>query len=183
MSQLLCPSLIELACSPKTLTVFVLNAGKDVQSFWLDQASSPANTFFATIEKKSWGKKASYTNTPPEDIGQILIVDDVVASGETASAVLSLVDRTYPEKPCYFATWIYLDTGQANLKENDTGLSGFDGGWCGLAVRPSYGFSRPPINSLSTLLAKPMIRQDYVGKYAKNARGFNQILNSLERKE
>lgn len=112
------------------------------------------------------------------DFSDILIVDDVVATGQTAMAIVYALARRIGIMPkLYLASWLVLDNRDPYYPNR---LSNFQSVYASLAVRGSI-FPNPPINSLSCLLDETgrydWVKQDYAAKYIKNP----EILKTLKK--
>jgi len=109
-------------------------------------------------------------NLPDDyDFSDILIIDDVIATGQTVMAVIYALARRIGIMPkVYLASWLVLDNRDPYYPNR---LSYFQSVYASIAVRGSI-FPNPPINSLSCLLDETgrydRAKQEYTTKYIPN---------------
>lgn len=113
-----------------------------------------------------------------------LIVDDVVASGQTATTIAEGFQKLKPGVRCFMASWLFAKPTRKQNKKSASGLDGFEKTFCALALKGNY-VSRPPINSLSCFLRKDQKGQDiksaYFQKYVFDPEGFQEQLEKIRR--
>ncbi len=88
-----------------------------------------------------------FSSLPPSlDQDVVYVFDDVVATGQTATEVSSILKGKYPGIKVYLATWVLAKT---SLKQGClSGIPGIDGIFASFVVKGNY-VKQPPINSLS----------------------------------
>ena len=109
----------------------------------------------------------------------VVIVDDVVATGQTASTIALYLKKTYPGIRCALATWLMVEPRQDN---SNSGIQGIDYVFADYIVRGNYT-RQPPINSLSCLIRNygkyDSVKKAFIEKYIRNADQFNQVISSI----
>lgn len=109
----------------------------------------------------------------PRNFEEILVIDDVVASGQTVRELACALSRRYGMLPkMRLACWLILSTAEFRPYYDEVFTS-----WI---IKGNYT-SRPPINSLSCLLESQekydQVKVNYVSKYLKDP----DILKQLQR--
>ncbi|MBM3209695.1 hypothetical protein FJZ40_05425 [Candidatus Shapirobacteria bacterium] len=115
----------------------------------------------------------------PEKVSNILVIDDVVASGQTAGAVTcALVKEFGVLPPIRLACWLMLAAGRDPYYP--TGLPYFNSVSTAYIIKGN-GVSRPPTNSLSCLLDQTgrydRTKQEYINRYLPGA---SQVLDKIK---
>lgn len=104
-----------------------------------------------------------------KSFSDILVIDDVVASGQTAEAVAcALAKKLGPLPPLELACWLMLDNRDSYYP---AGLPYFRRAYSSLIVKGN-NVAKPPVNSLSCLLDDSGrydgIKRSYVQRYLQN---------------
>lgn len=110
------------------------------------------------------------------------IVDDVVASGQTAVTIAEGIKRLKPGLPCFMVSWLFLRPSEKLNQRSPSGLSSFEKAFCALALKGNY-VSRPPINSLSCFLREDPkgqeVKSGYFQKYVTDPEAFQEQLEKI----
>lgn len=113
----------------------------------------------------------------------VVIFDDVVASGQTASEIVRGIKNRFPEVEIFLASWLFLyPTGNWN-KESPSGIELVDKSFTSIAIQGNYS-SRPPINSISCFLRNDngkyeQTKRNWVKKYIADADEFNRRVKEI----
>lgn len=112
----------------------------------------------------------------------VLVIDDVVASGNTAYAIQAEVKKVFGgDIPCYFATWLVVEPPSSTISKSGVPLS--DKAFASYVVRGNM-MSRPPINSLSCFLQEgrkaETVKREYYRKYVFDKEGFDTKLQEMK---
>lgn len=116
----------------------------------------------------------------PERINSrwVLILDDVVATGQTAITVARELKRRYTNIKVAVGTWIMVEP----RTESPSGISGVDEVFATYVVRGNY-VKQPPINSLSCFIRNygkyDAVKNNFIKKYISDPDTFNSIINQL----
>lgn len=117
------------------------------------------------------------------ELSSVLIIDDVVASGQTANTIAEELLYRNPELEINIGTWIYLWPNDIANKKTPSGIKNVTATSASIALKGNY-YGRPPINSLSCLLQDDPLSQQktdtYISKYANDPLLFRQILTKLK---
>jgi len=111
---------------------------------------------------------------------EVIVFDDVVASGWTATKIATEIRMRYPNIKLSFATWIMLVRSDI---DSQSGLRGYDSAYATYVAQGNL-MLRPPINSLSCLIGddtkSTTVQSDYARKYITNTNDFQLILRQLK---
>jgi hypoxanthine phosphoribosyltransferase len=161
----------------KTLVVFPGNGAKIVKDYTVNLNLDIARGIeipTKRVETRNGQFKIAFElpdslSPRPEEI---LVVDDVVASGQTCRELACALARKYGILPkMKIACWLMLSNSQF--------LPYYEQVYSSMIVKPSSIVSRPPINSLSCLLSSEdkynEAKRQYFSKYFKNSISFEQL--------
>ncbi|KKR94332.1 MAG: hypothetical protein UU81_C0026G0014 [Microgenomates group bacterium GW2011_GWC1_41_8] len=124
------------------------------------------------------GNSANLPEKPPK---KAFIVDDVIASGQTAYAIAAEIKKRYGPIPCNIAAWILVDppdySGSSGVLLNDCSFAGY--------VVKGNLMQRPPINSLSCFVREEprdiAVKQKYVQNYMYRPEEFKTVIQQLRK--
>lgn len=124
-----------------------------------------------------------YSSLPQRiDTGTVLIIDDVVASGQTAQTIALEIKTRFPEVRCVLATWLFLMPTKPENKNSVSGISGVDQTITSIALKGN-NTARPPINSLSCFKRSEnkyeAMKANFFNKYISNPKVFEDFIDRL----
>jgi len=117
--------------------------------------------------------------------GNVLIIDDVIASGQTIQAVAGKVREKYGKINIAAATWFFVEPSIKQNKESPSGIEGIDLTIASFALRGNY-MRRPPINSLSCFIREgenpnySEVKAGFIEKYIEDKNKFQRILVEMK---
>lgn len=128
--------------------------------------------------------EVDYSPLPQElKSGRIFIVDDVVASGQTASKVSRDIKSIFPDINCRLATWLLIKPSESSNKRSMSGVEGIDETYVTIALKGNY-MGRPPINSVSCFLRSgekyDQVKTAFIEKYIADSTGFEKAIRQLK---
>lgn len=116
------------------------------------------------------------------DTKTVLIVDDVVASGQTAQAISSEIKARFPNVKCVLATWLFLLPTKPTNKASASGIDGIEQTLASIVLKGNLT-SRPPINSLSCFVRNEkeyeQVKNEFICKYMNDVEQFQTILKQV----
>lgn len=116
--------------------------------------------------------------------GNVLIIDDVIASGQTIQAVAEKVRKKYGRANITAATWFFVEPSVKENRESPSGIEGIDLTIASFALRGN-GMRRPPINSLSCFIREGEnpkygeVKARFIEKYIEDKNKFQRILEEM----
>lgn len=167
-----------------TLVLFPGNGALSVKKYLSTLGSEFANGVYIPVSRTmiDKGKFKVLVDLPdlPKNFSKILLIDDVVASGQTAATVVSTLSRRIGIlPPIDLACWLILDSRDPYYP---AGLPYFRSVFTSLVIRGN-NVSKPPINSLSCLIDQTgrydIVKRKYVEKYFKDTQVSNKLLNLI----
>lgn len=115
----------------------------------------------------------------------VLIIDDVVASGQTAQTIASEIKSRFTDTRCILATWMFTMPTKPENKKSPSGVMGIDQTLASMVLKGNLT-SRPPINSLSCFIRSENkyeeMKANFLKKYITNQQKFRQFISSVEEK-
>ncbi|CAN5188809.1 hypothetical protein BH09PAT1_BH09PAT1_7630 [soil metagenome] len=174
--------------SPETLLVFPGNGSQDILRL-MGEADIELplvdtvnlKTERTMIRNGDFSLSVDYTPLPDKKYKNAVIIDDVVASGQTAQEIAYDLRSYYPGISVDVATWLMLPPSNSLNKTIPSGIANVDRTFAGIVVKGNY-VSRPPINSLSMFLddSEMSLKEAiYRNKYIKDQLQFNQTIEKL----
>ncbi|MFA5107119.1 MAG: hypothetical protein WC497_02185 [Patescibacteria group bacterium] len=152
---------------PETLFVFPGNGSnypRRYSQIWQDRpnASVPARRFW----HPGADPIALVGRVLPElfliiGVGVVLVVDDVISSGQTLSALYQNNAWRFPRARWLGAAWV----AQLPRMKSISGVKGYQSITAACLVQKRNGTGRVPINSLSTLRLCPEIAESYASRH------------------
>lgn len=113
-----------------------------------------------------------------------VIIDDVVASGQTGQRVAFLLKSRFGIKKVLMATWLFAYPSSPENKEASSGIEGVDQTFTSIVLKGNY-MTRPPINSLSCFFRDEQkyqnMKESYLLKYVKNPTEFLMTLERMKK--
>lgn len=112
----------------------------------------------------------------------VVIIDDVIASGQTMQTIAQEVRSRYPNTNIIAASWFLVEPTQ---KEIPSGIPGVDLTIASFVLRGNYT-ARPPINSLSCFIRdreKPkymQVKTAFVEKYIDAKDRFQRLMEEIK---
>ncbi len=134
------------------------------------------------IKPGKFNLTVDYSTLPAGNFQNAVIVDDVIASGQTAGTIAFDLKYFYPNISVSLASWIMLLPTERN-KDEASGIRFVDRTFTSIALKGNYT-SRPPINSLSTFLEEDIFSKEktasYAQKYVSNPNEFTSTLRKIK---
>lgn len=172
-----------------TLIVIPGNGAK-VVSDYINQQSSilvPERTIFLKTKriKQKDGFNVSVDFSPLSDrqVKNILIIDDVVSTGQTASTIAKGIKERFPQSRCLLAAWLFVSPSVRENQKTGSGVSEIDKTYTSIILKGNY-VGKPPINSLSCFIRSGTkydeVKENFMQKYIRNPEEFIDIINSLK---
>jgi len=168
-----------------TLILFPGNGALSVRKYLRVIEPKLSEGLFVSTQRRMIGKgkfevSVDLPNNLPKSFSDILVIDDVVASGQTAETVAaSLAKKLGILPPINLASWVVLNNRDSYYP---AGLPYFKSLSASFIVKGN-GVSKPPINSLSCLLGGAerydRIKREYVVRYLKNEKALNKIKEAV----
>lgn len=179
LDNLFAEYLLPVVSNKKTLCVFPGNGGQEVKRFcqFSEQKGStvvPARRlwFPGSNPVVSVGEVVMPMMICP-DIEVVVVIDDVISSGQTIDLVRKRNSWKFPRAEWYAGCWITRGKVISGYKDIFAGCSVIN------SVNPA---KKPPINSLSTLLDDAKIREDYAGRnFGEAKREFIEELEDIRK--
>lgn len=124
-----------------------------------------------------------YSSLPKNiDTQTVLMIDDVVASGQTAQTICREMKTRFPSIKCVLATWLFLKPTKPENKTSLSGIEGIDETIASVVLKGNLT-SRPPINSLSCFLRSEdkyeEMKANFIKKYITDQQAFNEFIRSI----
>lgn len=122
----------------------------------------------------------------PQDIntGTVLIIDDVVASGQTAQSIATELKKRFLSIRCILATWLFVIPTKPENKNSDSGIQDVDQALSSIVLKGNLT-SRPPINSLSCFIRNEnqyeKMKVNFLKKYITDQQTFEKFISSIEK--
>ena len=120
----------------------------------------------------------------PESINAktVLIIDDVVATGQTAQSIAAELKKRFPSIQCILATWLFVMPTKLENKNSISGIEGIDQTLASIVLKGNLT-SRPPINSLSCFIRSENkyeeMKANFLEKYIEDKNKFQRILEEM----
>lgn len=135
------------------------------------------------IRKGKFKLDVDYSSLPQEiDTGTVLIIDDVVASGQTAQIIASEIKTRFPNVRCVLAIWLFMAPTELENKKSPSGIMGVDQALTSIALKGNLT-SRPPINSLSCFGRNESqygeMKANFLNKYIADPKTFRDFIDKL----
>lgn len=115
--------------------------------------------------------------------GTVLIIDDVVASGQTAQSIAAELKKRFPSIRCVLATWLFVMPTRPENKNSDSGIRDIDQTLSSIVLKGNLT-SRPPINSLSCFIRSEdqyeEMKVNFLKKYITDQQTFRKFISSIE---
>lgn len=165
-----------------SLVLFPGNGALSVKKYLSALGSEFANGVYVPVSRTmvDKGKFKVYVDLPdlPRDFSEILLIDDVVASGQTSTTVASALARKIGIlPPIDLACWLTLDNRDPYYS---AGLPYFRSVFTSSVIKGN-NVSKPSINSLSCLLDQTgrydRVKQEYTRRYLPNG---EKILDNIK---
>lgn len=136
------------------------------------------------IENGKFDLTVNYFSLPQNiDTNTVLIIDDVVASGQTAQTIASEIKVRFPDARCILATWLFMVPTKPENKKSSSGIMGIDQTIASIVLKGNLT-SRPPINSLSCFTQNDKkydeIKTYFMQKYINDQNKFTSAINLLK---
>lgn len=133
-------------------------------------------TYREMINKGKFNISVDLPDELPHNFSRILVVDDVVASGQTARAIACALARKLGNlPPVNLACWLMLDKQDQYYP---AGLPYYQSVYSAYILKGN-GVSRPPINSLSCLLSDEgkyeTVKKAYLDRYLGSGQTLEKI--------
>lgn len=113
-----------------------------------------------------------------------VIIDDVVASGQTGQRVAFLLKIRLGIKKVILATWLFVYPSSPENKEAPSGIEDVDQTFASIVLKGNY-MSRPPINSLSCFFRDENkyeeMKRRYMERYITGPERFQDILDQMRK--
>lgn len=106
----------------------------------------------------------------------IVVVDDVVASGQTMRQLRLRNSFKFSANPTWVGVSLASRFPEMNTK---SGIIGYEQTYTGCILTKTDG-RKPPINSMSTLIKQPEIAQDYASRNLKNPKDFMSLIKLIK---
>lgn len=124
-----------------------------------------------------------YSSLPQSiDTKMALIIDDVVASGQTAQSIALEIKAKFPEIACVLATWLLLIPTKLENMNSASGIDGVDQTVASIVLKGNIN-ARPPINSLSCFRRNENkyeeMKNNFIKKYISDFNEFKKIVDKL----
>lgn len=170
-----------------SLVLFPGNGALSVKKYLSALDSEYANGVYIPVSRTmiDKGKFEVYVKIPdlPKGFSEILLIDDVVASGQTSTAIVKeLAKKTGTLPPIDLACWLTLDNRDPYYS---AGLPYFRSVFASLVVKGN-NVSKPAINSLSCLLDQTgrydRVKQEYTRRYLPNGEKIIEDIRNLVNK-
>ncbi len=174
----------------ETLLIFPGNGAEDVLkqlSFQYPAISSNNSEQLSTkrtlIRPGVFDLSVDYSPLPSGNFGDVIIIDDVIASGQTASTIAYTLKEYFPFSRISLAAWMMLPPTMKINKQSSSGVGYVDRTIVSTVLKGNY-MGRPPVNSLSGLIdegetSKEKLRA-YKGKYISDEDEFTSILERIK---
>lgn len=120
----------------------------------------------------------------PESINRktALIIDDVVATGQTAQSIAAELKKRSPSTQCILATWLFAMPTKLENKNSASGIEGIDQALASIVLKGNLT-SRPPINSLSCFIRSENkyeeMKANFLKKYITDPQAFKDLIYKL----
>jgi len=160
----------------RTLIIYPGNGAKTVKDYMQELGLDIAKGITVPARRVSLGKgkfeiSIDFPLSLPEKPKEVLVIDDVVASGQTCRELACALMRRYGTLPkMKLASWVMLSSAEFS--------SYYDNVFSSIVVKPNY-VQRPPINSLSCLLSPESkydrIKQQYSARYLRNSVSLDEL--------
>ncbi|MBI3069938.1 MAG: phosphoribosyltransferase, partial [Candidatus Levybacteria bacterium] len=112
-----------------------------------------------------------------------VIIDDVVASGQTSQRVAFLLKTRLGIKKVIMATWLFAYPSSPENKKVPSGIEGVDQTFASIVLKGNY-LLRPPINSLSCFIRNEgkyeQVKNDFIQRYITDQQLFQDILDQIK---
>jgi phosphoribosylpyrophosphate synthetase len=132
------------------------------------------------IKTGEFDLSVDYTSLPARiNTPRVIIFDDVVASGQTATTIAKHLRSIYPNiTDCMVATWIMVEPKSDAL----SGLKDINRVFASMVVKGNY-VKQPPINSISCFMRNgstyESVKRKFIDKYIRNPNLFRRTLIEL----
>ncbi|MFH1833292.1 MAG: phosphoribosyltransferase [Candidatus Levyibacteriota bacterium] len=117
------------------------------------------------------------------DTNTVLIIDDVVATGQTAEEVASTLKMRFPGIRCILASWLFVWPSTNENKKSPSGVNGIDKIITSIILKGNYT-ARPPINSISCFMRNEQryrdVKKNFTDKYIGDKNAFQEIMEELK---
>lgn len=141
-------------------------------------------TLRTLIKPGVFNLSVDYSNLPNTlDTDTVLIIDDVVATGQTAEEVALTLKMRFPGIRCILASWLFVWPSKKENKQSPSGVNNIDETIASIILKGNYT-ARPPINSISCFIRTggkyDCIKNDFMQKHINDKNTFQAILNEME---
>lgn len=113
----------------------------------------------------------------------VLIVDDVVASGQTAQTIASEIKTRFMGVRCILTTWLFIIPTKLENKKSSSGVMGIDQALASIVLKGNLT-SRPSINSLSCFMRNENqyeeMKENFIKKYIADQESFKKFIRNME---
>lgn len=135
------------------------------------------------MRKGEFQLDVDYSSLPQGiDTETVLIIDDVVASGQTAQTIAFEIKTRFPEARCVLAAWLFLIPTKPENKKSASGIAGIDQTIASIVLKGNI-VSRPPINSLSCFKRSgnkyDEMKTKFIKKYISDPKAFKEFIDRL----
>lgn len=122
--------------------------------------------------------------TSLENKNIILIIDDVIASGQTVRTIVSQLRKSYEKLPPIVAiSWFFIEPTNKENKNSPSGIQGVDMTITSFALKGNY-VSRPPVNSLSCFVRSSekydQVKTSFMEKYINDQEKFLRFIEEMK---
>lgn len=135
------------------------------------------------IRKGAFKLDVDYSSCPPNiDAKTVLIIDDVVATGQTAQSIAAEIKKRFPSIRCILATWLFAMPTRIENKNSTSGIEGVDQTFASIVLKGNLT-SRVPINSLSCFMLSENkyeeMKTSFLKKYITDQEVFKKFINNI----
>ena len=125
----------------------------------------------------------NYSSLPQNiNTDTVLIIDDVVASGQTAQTISTQLKLRFPNIKCVLAAWLFLVPKKPENKTSPSGICGVDKTIASTVLKGNLT-SRPPINSLSCFIRSENqydeMKANFLKKYISDQQVFRDFVDRI----
>ena len=136
------------------------------------------------IRNGEFDLSVNYSPLPQSiNTGTVVIIDDVVASGQTAQTIASEIKMRFTDARCILATWLFTIPTKPENKKSPSGVMGIDQTLASMVLKGNLT-SRPPINSLSCFMRNENkyeeMKTNFLDRYILDQQVFKKFISSIE---
>jgi|WetSurMetagenome_2_1015567.scaffolds.fasta_scaffold00385_22 hypothetical protein len=174
------------------LIIYPGNGARSVKSFAASIDARFDNGIYlptgrTMVRKGEFKLSVDYSSLPQRiNTKNILIIDDVVASGQTARTIAYGIKNRFQNAKCMIAAWLFLTPIDSQNIDSQSGLENINKTFTSLALKGN-AVSRPPINSLSCFIKNggkyDLIKNGFIQNYINNKERFLTAIDDYKNYE